>query len=145
MDVWNHKMFINIYRNLKYTKFTKLVRVRNFITFELKVFFYMRRERETHNLYMLTAFTSSVLNPTNAQRRRAQSRLASPSSESQPSSFEADTQLTTFSQILSPRFRCVTSPKYPGPNSFLWFVFWHLLMTHPLRANVNTCVNVATN
>ena len=50
----------------------------------------MRRER--HNLSMLTAFTSSSLNPTNARC------LASPSSESQPSS-EAGTQLTAFSQI----------------------------------------------
>ena len=37
-----------------------------FITFELKVIRY--EERETHNLSMLTAFTSSALNPTNARR-----------------------------------------------------------------------------
>ena len=56
----------------------------------------MRSER--HNLSMLTAFTSSAFNPTNARRpwRTMSSGLAS--SESQPS-FEAGTQLTVFSQI----------------------------------------------
>ena len=34
--------------NLKYTTFTKLVQVRNFITFELKV---IRHERETQSFY----------------------------------------------------------------------------------------------
>ena len=42
--------------NPKYT-FTKLVQVRNFITFELKVI--RHEERETHNLSMLTVFTSA--------------------------------------------------------------------------------------
>ena len=37
-----------------------------FITFELKVI--LHEERETHNLSMLTAFTSSAPNPTNARR-----------------------------------------------------------------------------
>ena len=36
-----------------------------FMTFELKVF--RHEERERHNLSMLTAFTSSALNPTNAR------------------------------------------------------------------------------
>ena len=43
--------------NPKYTTFTKLVQVRNFITFELK--FIRHEERERHNLSMLTAFTSA--------------------------------------------------------------------------------------
>ena len=77
--------------------------------------------------------------------RSAQSRLASPSSESQPSPSEAGTQQTAFFSNFSPRFLCVTSPKFPGPNSYLGFLFWHLWMTHPLRARVNTCVNVAPN
>ena len=33
----------------------------------------------------------------------------------------------------------------PGPNPYLGFLFWHLWMTHPLRARVNTSVNVAPN
>ena len=36
-----------------------------FITFELKVI--QHEEREKHNFSMLTAFTSSALNPINAQ------------------------------------------------------------------------------
>ena len=51
--MWNrhnvHKMLINIYRNPKYTTFTKLVQVRNFITFELKVI--RHGERETQSFY----------------------------------------------------------------------------------------------
>ena len=43
-------------------------------------------------------------------------------------------------QILSPRFRCMTSFTPPGLQFYLVFLFWHLWMTHPLRAFVNTCV-----
>ena len=43
--------------NPKYMTFTKLVQVRNFITFELKVI--RHEERERHNLSMLTACTSA--------------------------------------------------------------------------------------
>ena len=52
--------------NPKYTTFTKLVQVRKYITFELKVI--RHEERKRHNLSMLTAFTSSALNPSNARR-----------------------------------------------------------------------------
>ena len=34
-----------------------------------------------------------------------------------------------FFSNLSPRSRCMTSPKYPGPNIYLGFLFWHLWMT----------------
>ena len=43
--------------NPKYTTFTKLVQVRNFITFQLKVI--QHEERERDNLSMLTTFTSA--------------------------------------------------------------------------------------
>ena len=39
---------------------------------------------------------------------------------------------------------CVTSLISLGHNSYLGFLFWHLWMRHPLRARVNTCVNVCT-
>ena len=48
---------------------------------------------------MLTAFTSSALNPTNARRSSAQIRLASPRSQSHLSSSEPGTQVDDFSQI----------------------------------------------
>ena len=66
----------------------------------------------------------------------AQIRLASAGPESQPSSSQARTQLTDFSQIpkiLSLRFRCMTSFTSPGPFSIWNFYFeiseWHILST----------------
>ena len=85
-----------------------------FITFEFKGYD-MRRERDTIFLCWL------LLQPT-CGARSAQSRLASPSTESQPS--EAGTQLTAFFSNLIPRFWCLTSPKYPGLNSYLGLLFW---------------------
>ena len=102
--------------------------------FELKVF--RNKERERHNLSMLTAFTSSALNPTNARRplRTNSSGLA----QLWISRSEAGTQLTAFSQIpkiLSPRFWCMTSFTPPGLISYLGFYFdiyeWRIL---PARA-----------
>ena len=122
--------------NLKYTTFTKLVQVRNFITFELKVFWHEERERHTIFLCWLFLHRQLSTQPTRGSRS-AQIRLALPSSESRLSCSEAGTQLTAFSQIpkiLSPRFWCVMSLTSPGHNSYLRFLFWHLWMTHPLRA-----------
>ena len=80
--------------NPKYTTFTKLVQVRNFLLPLSQSLFDMRRER--HNLSMLTAFTSSALKVVSAR-----SRLASPSSECRLSRSEAGIQLSVFSQILA--------------------------------------------
>ena len=130
--------------NLKTPNFTKLVQVRNFIhLFEFKCFSTCG-EGDTIFLCWLLLHRQLSTQPT-CGAHSAQSRLASPSSESQPSSSEVETQLTAFFWNLSPRFRCMTSPKYSGLNSYLGFLFWHLLMTHPLRTRVNTCVNVASN
>ena len=64
--------------NPKYMTFTKLVQVRNFITFELKIIRYEERERETHNLSMLTALNPSQLStqPTRGTRKHKFSGLA---------------------------------------------------------------------
>ena len=48
-------------------------------------------------------------------------------------------------RILSPRFRWMTSFTPPGLISYLGILFWHLWMTHPTCARVNTRVNVAPN
>ena len=112
----------------------------------VKRFFDMRRER--HNLSMLTAFTSSVLNPTNARCPwRTNSSGHAQLWMSTLSFGDRNTTNWLFPnlKILSPHFRCVTSPTSPGPNSHLGFLFWHLWMTYPLRTRVNTCVNVAPN
>ena len=66
--------------------------------FWVKSFFDIRRERDTIFLCWLLLYRQLSIQPTRGTRS-AQSRLASPSSESQPSSSEAGTQLTAFSQI----------------------------------------------
>ena len=145
--MWNrhnvHKMFINIYRNPKtrnwfrYETFVHLFEFKGFSTWG---------ERDTNFLRWLLLYHQLSTQPTRGARS-AQSRLASPSSESRLSRSEAGTQLTAFSQIpkiFSPRFRCRTSFTPPGPNFYLGFLFWHLWMTHPLRARVNTCAHVCT-
>ena len=99
----------------------------------------MRRERDTIFLCWLLLHRQLSTQPTHGARS-AQIRRASPSFESQLSHSEAGTQLTAFFSNLSPRFRCVTSPPSPSLNFYLGFLFWHLWMTHPLRARVRTPV-----
>ena len=90
----------------------------------------MRRER--HNLSMLTF-------PSAPPPRAAPSYklLVWTSPGRQPSSSEARTQLTAFSQIskiLSPCFQCMTSFTPPGRISYLGFYFdiceWRILPAH---------------
>ena len=88
--MWNrhnvHKMFINIYRNPKTRNW---FRYETFIhLFEFKVFFDMRRERETHTIFLCWLLLHRQLStqPTRGARS-AQSRLASPRSESQLTAF----------------------------------------------------------
>ena len=137
-------MFINIYRNLKtrnwfrYETFIHLFEFKGFSTWG---------ERDTIFLCWLLLHRQLSTQPTRSARS-AQIRLASPRSESRLSRSEAGTQLTAFSQIpkssahASGAWRHSTSPAL---NSYLGFLFWPLWMTHPLRAQVNTCVNVAPN
>ena len=101
-----------------------------FITCEFKGFSTWG-ERDTIFLRWLLLHRQLSTQPTRGARR-TQSRLASPSSERNSTN--------CFFSNLSPRFPCVTSPKYPGLNSYLGFLFWHLWMTHPLRTRGNTCV-----
>ena len=117
-----------------------------FLCWLLLRLFNMRRERDTQSFYAdcfwgystwgeierHTIFLCWLLlhrqlstQPTRSVRS-AQIRLASPCSEPRLSRSEAGTQLTDFSQILkilSPRFRCMTSPTSPGPISYLGFYF----------------------
>ena len=103
-----------------------------FITFQLKVF---DIRRVIHHISMLTF--PSAPPPTTTTTRSTRCK-ASTSSESQPSSSDAKTQLSDFFQIpkiLRARFRCMTSFTSPGYNSYLEFLFWYLWMTHPTRAH----------
>ena len=107
--------------NPKYKTFTKLVQVRNFITFELKVI--RHEERETQSFYADCFY--SCPKPRAAFHLQT-TGLASAGPESQSSRSDAGTQLTAFSQIpqiLSPRFRCMKSFTPPGHISSLGFFF----------------------
>ena len=76
-------------RNPKTRNFTKFL----FTFLSLKVF--LHEERETIFLWWLLSHRQLLTQPTR-DARRTQSRLASPSSESQPSSSEACTRLLLF-------------------------------------------------
>ena len=107
--------------NPKYTKFTKLVQVRNLITFELKVI--RHEERETQYFY---AGCFYICPKPSAVTHLQTTDLVSLSLESQPSRSEAKTQLTAFSQnpkILSQRFRCMTSFT-PSRSHFSYLGFY---------------------
>ena len=122
--------------NLKTRNFTKLVQVRNFYSpFEFKGF---STGGERNTIFLCW------LQPT-CGARNAQSHVASPSSESQPSSSEAGTQLTDF--FLNPQNSQPTLPLHDVIHTtwshFLSGVlFWHLWMTHLPSARMDTCAHV---
>ena len=125
---------INIYRNLKTRNWFKY---ETFIhLFEFKGFSTWERERERHTIFLCWLLLHRQLStqPTHGAHS-TQSCLASPSSESQPSSSEAGTQLTAFSQI--PKSSAHASGHdvihLPSLISYLGISFWHLWMTHPPR------------
>ena len=124
--MWNrhnvHKMFINIYRNL---------RIRNWFRYETFIHLFEFKgfstwgERDTIFLCWLLLHHQLSTQPTRGTCS-AWSRLASPSSESQLPCSEEGTQLTDFfqiSKILSPCFRSMTSLSSPDPNSSQGFYF----------------------
>ena len=97
----------------------------------------MRRERETIFLCWLLLHRQFSSQPTRGAPS-AQSRLASPRSESQLFRSDAGTQLLTFSQIpkiLNPRFRCMTSFTSLVPFPVWEFYFdiceWRILPACP--------------
>ena len=107
--------------NPKYTTFTKLVQVRNFITFELKVI--RHEERETQSFY---ADCFYICPKPHAAPHLQTTGLSSMGPESQPSRSDAETQLPAFSQIpkiLSPCFQCMMSFTPLGRISYLGFYF----------------------
>ena len=126
-----HKMFINIYRNPKtrnwfrYETFIHLFQFKGFSTWG---------ERDTIFLCRLLLHRQLATQPTRGARS-AQSRLASPRSESQLSRSEAGTQLTAFSQI--PKSSAYTSGAWRHSHPLVLFFFiwdfyfdiseWHIL------------------
>ena len=110
----------------------KLIQVRNFITFELKV--YRHEERERHTIFLCWLLLHRQLSTLPMRgARSAQIRLALPSSESWLSRSEAGIQLTAFSQI-SAHNSCAWRHSHPLVPIFIWnFYFdiseWHILST----------------
>ena len=117
--MWNrhnvHKMFINIYRNPKtrnwfrYETFIHLFEFKSFSTWG---------ERDTIFLCWKLLHRQLSTQPTRGACS-AQSRLASPSSESQPSRSEAGTQLTAFTQISAHALGV-----WRHPNTLVLFPIW---------------------
>ena len=97
-----------------------------------------------------TIFTMSIVPSkptTRGASRRPQTGLASPSTENQlaPSKFKC--QLTPFFQNHQ-KSQSIASGHdvihIPNPIFCLGFLLWHLWLSHPPRARVNTCINVCT-
>ena len=141
-DVWNrhnvHKMFINIYRNLKAQNW---FRYETFIhLFEFKGFSTWGKRGKIFLCWLFHLHPP----PTNTCGTQPQTTgLTSP--ESQRSFSKAKTQFTAFSQISAQASGTWRHPHPLVPKCYLGFLFWHLWMTHPLRTRVSTCVNVAPN
>ena len=110
-----------------------------FITFELKVIWHGERER--HNLSMLT-FPSAPHHV-----RHPAINYWSGLGEPRKSTFffRGKNSTNCFSQISAHASGAWRHSRPPGPNFYRGFLFWHIWMTHPLRARVNTSVNVAPN
>ena len=150
--MWNrhnvHKMFINIYieyRNLETRKTRNWFRYETFYYLWVKGFStWGERERDTVFLCWLLLHRQLSTQLTRGARC-AQIRLASPNSESRLFGLEAGTQLTAFSQISAYASGAWRHSHPLVPKSYLKFLFWHLWMAHPLRARVNTYVNVTPN
>ena len=100
-------------------------------TFSLKVF--RHKERDTPDFSICL---KPRAHPTQGHGEQAKVNRLLPRQNS--------TQLTfpKSPQILRARFRCMTS--FTSPTFYLGFLFWHLWMTHPPRARVNTCAQVCT-
>ena len=119
--------------NPKYTTFTKLVQVRNFIhLFQFKGF---PTWGETQSFY--DDFSICPSTPPLPPR-------AAPSRKLLVWSRRGKNLTNCFFSNLSPRFRCVTSPKDPSPIP-IWDFYFDISEWHILSAHVNTCVNVASN
>ena len=80
----------------------------------------MRRERERHTIFLCWLLLHRQLStPPTRGARSTQNRLASPSTESQPFSSEAGTQLTAFSQISAH-----ASGAWRHPNNLVSIPIW---------------------
>ena len=120
--------------NLKTRNFTKLLKVRNIYSPFWVKGFSTWGERERHAIFLCWLLLHCQVSTQSTRgARSAQSRLASPSSESQTSSSEAGTQLTAFSQISAHASGAWHHPNTLGSIPIWDFYFdiseWHILST----------------
>ena len=140
--MWNHKMFINIYRNPKYTTLYEIASgTKLFIRlFEFKGF-PTWGESETIFLCWLLLHRLLSTQPTRGARS-AQSRLTSPSFESRLSCSEAGTQLTAFSQISKSSAHASGAWRHSHPlvSIPIWDFYFNISEWHILTARAWTPV-----
>ena len=141
--MWNrhnvHKMFMNIYRNPKtrnwfrYETFNHLLEFKGFSTWE---------ERDTIFLCWLLLHRQLSTQPS-CGARSAQICLASPGLNLNYLVRRKELNSVLFSQISAHASGAWRHP-HPLVQFLLGFLFWHLWMTHSLRACMNTCFHVCT-
>ena len=143
-DVWNKH---------RESEKTKLVQVRNFISFELKVIWHEERERERERERDTQSFYADCFYIVGSQPNQRAAPVVHKFVWPHPVlNLDSLVQRQELNSLL---FLKSTNPQPTLPvrdvthiswfHSLLGFLFWHLWMTHSLRVRVNTCVNVAPN
>ena len=127
--------------NPKYTTFTKLVQVRNFITFELKII--RHDERKTQSFYADCFYI--VSSRPNQCAAPVVLKFVWPRPVVNLDSLVRRQELNSLLFLKSPKSSAHASGawchSHPlAPISYLGFLFWHLWMTHPPRMRVKTCL-----
>ena len=129
--------------NLKTRNFTKLVQVRNFIhLFEFKGFSTWGERQQSFSADCIYIFNSQP----NQRAAPVAHQVVWPRPALKVNLLLRKQELNyAFSQISA-----LASGAWRHPNTLvpipIWdFLFWHLWMTNPLRAPVNTCINAAPN
>ena len=125
------KTFTNVHTHIGIRK------TRNWFRYETFIYFLSLR-RERHNFFNKRAI--HFVDPNWSRRGETKNRLPSSRLESQLSRSEFKSQLTDFfsnSKILSTSRHDVIH--VPDFISYQGFLLWHLWLSHPPSARVNTC------
>ena len=154
MSIWNRhidsrniqtrKTFTNVHKHCNPKKHEICSGTKLFITFLSLRFFDMRRERHNFFLGWLFHLTPPGAAPSpqtiGLASASSENRLPLSKSKSQLSRSEFQSQLAAFFQISkSLAFPGMTSFTSSGSISYLGFLLWHLWLSHPPLAHVNTC------
>ena len=130
--------------NPKYTTFTKLVQVWNFITFELKVFWH--EERETQSFYADCFYNVSSL--PNQCAGPIVHKFVWPRLGLNLNLPVRMQELNSLLFLKSQKSSAHASGAWCHPHPLVLFptgvLFWHLWMTHPPHTYMNTCAHVCT-